>query len=201
MSTNSPAHAGRSARLKLISHDVHEQIDQRITAYDPFADRSRYGAFLRSQFRLHRDVQALFAAPALNRLLPGLSARCRLQRVRLDLQDLQIALDEQALPAPAFVAEQPVSPALALGWLYTVEGSNLGAAFLLKAAARLGLDGSFGARHRAPHASGRASHWHDFVAQLDAVQLPPEQEAEVDAGAQAAFTAAKAYTAQYGLGA
>lgn len=165
-------------------------------AFQPFASRERYGAFLQAQYRLHRDVQALFADAALNAWLPQLAQRCRLALLEQDLQDLGIAVPPD-LPAPVFSAGAAPDRPTALGWLYTVEGSNLGAAFLLKAAARLGLDGSFGARHLAPHPDGRAAHWRDFTAQLDEAVLTPEEEARVDDGSRAAFSAARGYVEQH----
>lgn len=184
---------GRRARLKESTRTVHGGLDQRIMAFQPFADRARYTAFLHAQHALHRDVQALFTDAALNTLLPQLAERSRLALLEQDLRDLGVTHDPAALPPPAFTAGATLDAPTALGWLYTVEGSNLGAAFLLKAAAGLGLDGNFGARHLAPHPDGRAAHWRDFIAQLDEVSLTPEEEARVDAGARAAFTAAHRY--------
>ena len=77
----------------------------------------------------------------------------------------------------------------ALGWLYVVEGSNLGAAFLLKDAAKLGLDETFGARHLAGAPEGRGLHWKTFVAALDAVELTADEENRMISGAEAAFHA------------
>lgn len=188
---------GRRQRLRAATREVHDQLDQRIMAFRPFADLARYTAFVHTQYRLHRDVEALFAHPVLNASLPQLAERSRLALVRQDLADLGAAVDEAALPAPAFAPGAPVDLPAALGWLYTVEGSNLGAAFLLKAAAGLGLNGNFGARHLAPHPDGRAAHWRDFIAQLDELALTPDEEARAEAGARAAFSAALGYVEQY----
>ena len=59
------------------------------------------------------------------------------------------------------------------------------------------LDGSFGARHLAPHPDGRAAHWRDFIAQLDELALTPEEEARAEAGARAAFSSVLGYVEQY----
>ncbi|RMX03461.1 biliverdin-producing heme oxygenase [Corticibacter populi] len=191
------AAAGRRAALKEATRGVHEKLDRRIMAFNPFADRQRYQAFLLTQYRLHRDVEAFYVAPQLNAALPQLAERSRLALVELDLHDLGVALPLPGLPEPRFAAGKDVDVATALGWLYAVEGSNIGAAFLLKAAAALELGGGFGARHLAPHPDGRAAHWRDFIAQFDDVALPAADEARCVEGANAAFAQALGYVEQY----
>lgn len=172
----------RSARLKTATRATHERLDQRIMAGDIFASRERFSRFLRVQYRFHRDVDALYADPGLDALLPGLAARRRLAQIARDLDDLG-----QALPPSCPPAAQALPLAQALGWLYVAEGSNLGGSVLYKLAARLGLDGGFGARHLAAHPDGVARHWRRFTAALDDAALSAAQEADVVAGAQAAF--------------
>jgi heme oxygenase len=67
------------------------------------------------------------------------------------------------------------------------EGSNLGAAFLLKAAQGLKLSETFGARHLAAAPEGRGLHWKTFTAALDGVSLSGSEEERVMTGAHAAF--------------
>lgn len=173
----------RSVRLKAATCDSHGALDKRIMAGDIFADRRNFARFLRVQYRFHRSIDALYASPALDALLPDLAERRRLQQVRCDLQDL-----EQALPGEDIAALRDDLPLpTALGWLYVAEGSNLGGTVLYKMAAALGLDRSFGARHLAAHPDGAARHWREFTAALDAVVLSPAQEQEVIDAADAAF--------------
>lgn len=184
----------RATRFKTLTKEAHDALDQRIMAFGPFSSRDRYAAFLQVQYRFHRDVDALFRHPELNRLLPGLGERARLAQVAQDLRDLGQPVPEIAAP-PAFGADADI--AAALGWLYAEEGSNLGAAFLYKFAAQLGLDENFGARHLAPHPGGRAPSWRAFTAQLDAVPLDAAGEARADAGAEAAFRQVFAYVEDF----
>ncbi|XFC40388.1 biliverdin-producing heme oxygenase [Stenotrophomonas indicatrix] len=173
----------RSVRLKAATRDSHGALDKRIMAGDIFADRSSFARFLRVQYRFHRSIDALYASPALDALLPDLAERRRLQQVRSDLEDL-----EQALPGEDIAALGNDLPLpTALGWLYVAEGSNLGGTVLYKMAAALGLDRDFGARHLAAHPDGAARHWREFTAALDAVVLSPAQEQEVIDAADAAF--------------
>lgn len=183
---------GLSALLRSTSQAGHGALDQRIMAARPFASRESYAQFLRVQYLFQRDVAALFEQPELNRLLPGLAGRQRLSAVTRDLGDLGQALP-QDLHAPAFAPGAAVDLATALGWLYVEQGSNLGAAFLLKAAAALELNAEFGARHLAPHAQGRAPSWRAFSAQLDAVPLDPAARERAAAAARAAFETVHGY--------
>lgn len=176
----------RSKRLKAATGDTHSRLDQSIMAGEPFAGRDRYGLFVKVQQAFHRDIDALYDDAALDALLPDLQGRRRLGLIEQDLIDL----GAEALPAdtaPAFQRNSAVDLPAALGWLYVAEGSNLGAAFLLKDAAKLGLSEEFGARHLAGAPEGRGLHWRTFTAALDGVPLSEAEEARVVAGAEAAF--------------
>lgn len=175
---------GRAGRLKAATRATHERLDARIMAADPFADRARYGTFLKVQHAFHRDIDALYDNPALDKLLPDLVGRRRFPDVTRDLADLDLApavIDTK----PAF--SEAIDIPTALGWLYVAEGSNLGAAFLIKEARRLGLSEELGARHLAGAPEGRGLHWRTFTAALDGVSLSDEEDARVVAGAEAAF--------------
>jgi heme oxygenase len=176
----------RARRLKAATHGVHDGLDQAIMKAEPFASRDAYADFLRVQQLFHRDIAALYDAPELANKIPDLADRRRYQQVRADLADLGAApaLEDER---PRFEPGEPVDAPTALGWLYVAEGSNLGAAFLLKAAAGLGLSAEFGARHLAASPEGRANHWRSFTAALDALDMTADEEARVMAGASAAF--------------
>lgn len=182
-STDTPV-VSRARALKSRTHAAHDRLDKAIMAGDPFADRDRYGLFLTVQQPFHRDIDALYDDPRLAALLPGLGERRRLGQIEQDLIDMGLPIPAPSAP-PRFGAGADL--ATALGWLYVAEGSNLGAAFLFKLALKLGLSETFGARHLAGHPDGRANHWRQFTAALDAVDLSPAQEAAVVAGAEAAF--------------
>jgi heme oxygenase len=154
----------------------------------PFENRVNFGKFIQTQYLFHRDLNALFFNEALDQLLPDLKGRQRLGLIEQDLADLRVATPDST-DVPFNRDDTAFNLAEALGWLYVVEGSNLGAAFLLKDAAKLGLDETFGARHLAGAPEGRGSHWKTFVAALDAVELTAEDENRVISGAEAAFHA------------
>lgn len=174
----------RGQRLKAATHAAHERLDQRIMAAEPFASLGRYARFVLVQHQFHRDIDALYDSAVLDKLLPDLAGRRRLPLIVRDLADLGLQL-----PTPdggaAFGSDIDI-PA-AFGWLYVAEGSNLGAAFLLKDAAKLGLSETFGARHLAGAPEGRGLHWRTFTSALDAHDLSDAEEQRVIAGAVAAF--------------
>lgn len=177
----------RSKRLKAATGETHDRLDKSIMAGEPFASRERYGLFVKVQHGFHRDIDALYDDAALDALLPDLQGRRRLGLIGLDLADLgleTLAFDNP----PAFATGASIDLPTALGWLYVAEGSNMGAAFLLKwAKEKLGLSEEFGARHLAGAPEGRGLHWRTFTAALDAVPLSENDEARVVAGAEAAF--------------
>ncbi|MEJ8472494.1 biliverdin-producing heme oxygenase [Roseibium algae] len=179
-----PVFESRTKCLKAATHTVHEKLDAGIMAHEPFSSRARYSVFLKVQYAFHRDIDALFSDPILAKLLPDLDRRRRLDLIAQDLVDLGNELPAMKTE-PIFVDGKDLPRAL--GWLYVAEGSNLGAAFLLKAAAAIGLSEIFGARHLSAAPEGRGLHWRTFTAALDEVPLSDEQERVAIAGAEAAF--------------
>lgn len=111
--------------------------------------------------------------------MPEVEADCR----DLKVSDSDLSFDRLA-GTTALITGMPA----AVGWLYTNEGSNLGAAFLFKLAQdKLGLSESHGARHLAGHPDGRGLHWKRFKAQLDALAFTDEDKAQAVRGAREAF--------------
>lgn len=176
----------RVESLRAQTREAHAHLDASIMAGRPFESRERYALFLELQYRFHRDIDALYRDAGLGALLPGLAGRRRLELIAQDLRDLGRALPAQA-DAPVALREGRIDPPQALGWLYVAEGSNLGAAVLLKTAAVLGLSTDFGARHLAGAPEGRGLHWKTFVEALDRAPLSADEEARVLLGGAAAF--------------
>jgi heme oxygenase len=177
-----PAAQTRIQRLKAMTDITHERLDTRIMAAEPFASRERYALFLHVQHHFHGDVDPIYNDVELNQMLPDLAGRARLEALKQDIADIR-----GAVPAVARVERQVPSLPMSLGWLYVAEGSNLGAAFLLKEAAKLGLSEAFGARHLSGHPDGRGLHWRTFVSAFNELPLSPADEALMAEGARAAF--------------
>jgi len=176
-------HPSRSARLRALSQDLHERLEQAVLAYAPFDSRESYTRFTQMQYLFQAELKSLYQDPALIALFPDLPQRCRAEAARADLEDLGAAL-----PAPLPGALQAPSQATALTWIRVSEGSKLGAAILIKRANALGLDEHFGARHLAEPAGGRAQAWKAFNATFDALPWSREEEAQADQAALDAFS-------------
>ena len=182
-----PLGLSRSKRLKAATSATHDRLDKSIMAGEPFASRQRYAMFIKVQHAFHRDIDALYDDVRLDALLPDLQGRRRLALIGQDLVDLGAGALTFDAP-PAFAPSAAIDQPSALGWLYVAEGSNMGAAFLLKwAKEKLALSEEFGARHLAGAPEGRGLHWRTFTAALDAASLSDADEARVIAGAEAAF--------------
>lgn len=178
--------SGRAKRLKEATHSTHDRLDKSIMTHKPFESRERYSLFVKVQHQFHREIDALYADPALDKLLPDLAGRRRFDLIEQDLADLGVTASASNAP-PAFKSGSDVDLPTALGWMYVAEGSNLGAAFLLKEARKLDLSETFGARHLAASPEGRGLHWKTFTAALDGVKLTGPEEERVVTGARAAF--------------
>lgn len=187
--------ASRTKRMKAATREAHEVLDTFIMAAAPFASRENFGKFVQTQYLFHRDLDAFFYNETLDGMLPDLLGRRRLEFIKQDLADL--GLDVPAPSAePRFARGGAFDLPEAMGWLYVVEGSNLGAAFLLKDAAKLGLNEEFGARHLAGAPEGRGLHWRTFTAALDEIALTEEEEERAVAAASDAFRAVHAYAVE-----
>lgn len=180
----------RARRLAEATRPMHSELDKLIMAGQPFASRENYTCFLRMQYRLHRAADPLFHHAAYAVMLPDLPERRRLPALMDDL----IALGVERPEKDASPFADGIDPATGLGWLYVIEGSNLGAAILLKLAAKLDLTPGFGASHLATPEDGRAGHWRGFVSALDAAELDDNQERRAVEGAKAAFAHALVLT-------
>lgn len=175
-----------SVRLKAGTTSTHDSLDLRIMRADPFSSQDRYKHFLKVQYVFHWVTEPLYFNEKIANWIPHIHKGCRVAQVKQDCLDLGMSEQEiEALVAP--FDKVVVSDTAALGWLYTLEGSNIGAAFLFKFAKKIGLDEHFGASHLAGNPEGRGRYWNKFKNAVDALSLTPEQEQDVQQGAANAF--------------
>ncbi|WP_226503063.1 MULTISPECIES: biliverdin-producing heme oxygenase [Pseudomonas] len=173
----------RSARLRALSHSLHDELEQVVAGYAPFDSVESYGHFVQMQYLFQAELQHLYNDPALVALFPDLPERCRADAAKADLADLGLPV-----PAPLPSALNHPSQATALTWIRVSEGSKLGAAILIKRANALGFTEAFGARHLAEPEGGRAKGWKAFNAVFDALAFSEAAEAEADQAALDAFS-------------
>lgn len=170
--------------LREETSETHNRLDKAIMERKPFADTTRYGGFVQMQHLLHQAMRPLYSRADLAAVIPELETLGRAGATEADLADLALPTPEPSLSAPDFAA-MPLPKAL--GALYVIEGSNLGAAFLLKAAKALGLSETHGARHLAGAPEGRARHWATFTTALNTLELDEAGKADLAEGARTAF--------------
>lgn len=142
--------------LRLHTQPVHTRLDNIVGQFESLADYRRF---------VVRSYQFRAAVEPLVKGLPEWAVQDLVGPIRADLADL----GEKALPAaPSFT----LSPGLAsaVGALYVLEGSGVGARILLVRARHLGLSEQFGARHLAAQ-TGEAGRWKRFIALLGTVEL------------------------------
>lgn len=167
-----------SVYLRDATRSMHGSLDAFLIGQRLFESTLRYGRFLQVQWHFHHAAAPLYMDGLM------LPATARLQLVEQDLLDMGAPLPRAHAWRPRL---QHASRASALGWLYTVEGSALGSAVLLKYAAALGLGAGHGARHLAPSPAGVAEQWRITRAHLDAEPLTQQQRQQACNAAQQAF--------------
>jgi heme oxygenase len=172
----------RSQRLNQITHSPHSKLDALVKAHAPFETQANFARFVVAQYLFQSELVSLYNDAQLTAIVADLPARCRAEAAKADLTDL-----DTEVPEPVVGAVNNPANAEALGWLFVSEGSKLGAAFLIKRAVGLGLSETFGARHLAEPAGGRADGWKSFVKTLDGLAFSAQEEAELDKGAIDAF--------------
>ena len=168
--------------MNQITHSPHSKLDALVKAHAPFETQANFARFVVAQYLFQSELVSLYNDAQLTAIVADLPARCRAEAAKADLADL-----DTEVPAPVAGAVNNPTKAEALGWLFVSEGSKLGAAFLIKRAVGLGLSETFGARHLAEPAGGRAEGWKSFVRTLDGLAFSAQEEAELDKGAIDAF--------------
>ena len=172
----------RITQLRAITTDTHQSLDDKVMSYEPLESNENYINFLRFQHKLMEKVAPLYQNKQLTTVFNDLGSRCRLNYLELDLTDFNqpvssINNDEvNALSLPA-----------AIGWLYVIEGSKLGAAILAREVGKLNLTGEFGARFLAGPGSGGGSAWREFMQSVELLDFSESEEKTKLDGAKDAF--------------
>lgn len=167
--------------LKEHSRTTHDAVDNLVMSMEPFANHDNYKKFLQAQYEFHSTVNPIYNNEKLASQMEGLVELARLERVKSDMKDLEVE------PFGQDVEQVSYTDAEAVGWLYCVEGSNVGAAILYKEAGKIDLTDEFGASHLSAHEDGRMPHWRATKAKIDALPLSDEDKQSAMKGADDAF--------------
>lgn len=170
-----------TARLKAHSHKTHDSVDDLVMSKKPFESVDNYKKFLQAQHEFHKAVQPIYHNGALATKIDGLANLSRFERVKADMTDVGISPLKTPPTVPAYTDDE------AIGWLYCVEGSNIGAAILYKHAGKIELSDAYGASHLAAHPDGRKPHWEDVKGKIDALPLDDSATAAAKKGVDDAF--------------
>lgn len=166
--------------LKQHSRETHDSVDNLVMSMQPFASHDNYRKFLQAQYEFHQAVLPIYSSK-LTEQIDGLADLSRFERVKSDMADLEVAPFDTGITVPAYSDDE------AVGWLYCVEGSNVGAAILYKEAGKIELTDAFGASHLAAHPDGRMPHWRAVKAKIDALPLSDDARQAAMKGADDAF--------------
>jgi heme oxygenase len=167
--------------LKAATSTAHLRLDALVASGGFLTDRPRYLGYLRATLRARDAAECGLDAAGAALVFAAWPARRIASALRDDIRDLD--------PGARFIEAPPLafaSPAAALGGLYVLEGSALGARLLAARAADMGLSRDFGARHMGAQIEP-ATAWRSFVGVLDAAVLTPADEDACAAGAMAVF--------------
>lgn len=167
--------------LKAHSRTTHDAVDTLVMSKQPFANRENYAKFLQAQYAFHHAVHPIYQLTTLGDHINGLDKLSRLAQIQADMAGLGV-IPYDDTPAPP-----PYTDNEAVGWLYCVEGSNVGAAVLYKEAGKIALSDNFGAAHLAAHPDGRMSHWRSVKKQIDTLPLNDDGRQAAMKGADDAF--------------
>lgn len=167
--------------LKEHSRQTHDSVDNLVMSMQPFASHDSYRKFLQAQYEFHKTVLPIYSNEKIASQVEGLAELSRFERVKNDMKALEVAPFEGDIETPAYTDDE------AIGWLYCVEGSNVGAAILYKEAGKIELDETHGASHLAAHPDGRMPHWRAVKAKIDALEVSEETRAAAMKGADDAF--------------
>lgn len=166
--------------LRTSTRALHERAEQAFARFD-LTRRDGYGEFLQAQGAALIPLERALDAAGAARLLPDWPARKRSPALEADLAALALRAAAPQ-PPPRFANDDE-----ALGALYVLEGSKLGARYLL---ARVSANDfarsatAFLAHGEAPEQKGA---WPAFLQTLAAIPFDPSRAAAVLTGATAAF--------------
>lgn len=169
---------GLRARLREATAQEHELLDRQLGALD-LQSVDCYRVFLEANAAALLSLETALERSGISRIFPDWPARSRRAAILSDLT--AVGGTTRLLPCPASLDFGGV-----LGTMYVLEGSRLGARYLLKTVGPSADASVAGATAYLSH--GASQHlWQSFLARLEQLALTPRDEARAIDAAQNAF--------------
>ncbi|KAB2765864.1 biliverdin-producing heme oxygenase [Brucella anthropi] len=160
--------------LKAATAPYHERIDRLDSFYGMFISLDAYRKYLEATWRSRVALETLLDVSDLRRVFSDWDNHKIQSELQMDYADLSDG-EEPKKSELQFDAGAPVDLPSAIGTLYVLEGSALGATVLIHKARLLGLGAGYGARHLAKQV-GNLAGWKKTVALLQTMSLDKKDE-------------------------
>jgi heme oxygenase len=173
-----PCSAGLRGRLREATQAQHERLDRQLGALD-LQSMGGYRLFLEANAAALLPLEAALERSGVSNIFPDWAERSRRAAILSDLTAAGGTV--QPLPRASLLDVGGV-----LGTMYVLEGSRLGARYLLKSVAQSADPSVAAATAYLSHGAGQHL-WQSFLARLDELALAARDEAHAIAGARNAF--------------
>lgn len=173
------------------SHTALEALPVSASIMNPAVTNAQYAYYLALMHDVVKDAgENIF--PLLSAIIPDLEARNKTAFIEQDLAFL--GREKESYTKVLSSGIKNLTPAFALGIMYTVEGSSLGGRLILKNIhTALGHDAENGAQYFSGYGGQTGSMWKAFLANLTEFEAANNASAEIIAGANYAFDAIAAH--------
>ena len=159
---------GLRERLRDATSAAHRELDAQLSSFD-LTTFSGYRRFLQASAGALLPLEAALVEAGVAKLFPDWPERARSAAIAADLERL-------GKDARATVSVPPLTPSGMMGTMYVLEGSRLGAKFLLKAVADAADPRIGEATAYLSHGAGKRL-WQSFLAKLASEEACDEDEA------------------------
>lgn len=170
--------SGLREKLKQSTAADHRRLDATFSDFD-LTGVYGYRRFLEASAAALLPLEAALEEAGVQAVFPDWPERARSEAIATDLDRLG------GLARP-LCAVEPLARNAVLGVMYVLEGSRLGAKFLLRSIAERGDPHISAATNYLAHGAGKPL-WRDFLLRLESEPVTPADEAEIICGAYHAF--------------
>ncbi|WP_284419536.1 MULTISPECIES: biliverdin-producing heme oxygenase [unclassified Bradyrhizobium] len=170
---------GLRDRLKAATAAAHHALDERLSQFD-LTTTPHYRRFLQASAAAVLPLEQVLEQAGVGEMLCDWAGRRRAEAITTDLADLNGSVVPIELPTP------PLDRPFVFGTLYVLEGSRLGAVYLLRVVTASADPRARRATRYLRHGAGQGL-WRSFLERLAREPLTPDDEVRMIASARAAF--------------